>query len=42
MEYRSLGGIGVKVSPLCLGCWMFGSISYRLGTPMKAITHDIR
>jgi aryl-alcohol dehydrogenase-like predicted oxidoreductase len=38
MEYRSLGRTGVKVSPLCLGHWMFGSISYRLGTPMKAIT----
>src|SRR5579862_5088359 len=24
MEYRSLGRTGVKVSPLCLGCWMFG------------------
>ena len=25
MEYRSLGRTGVKVSPLCLGCMMFGS-----------------
>ena len=24
MEYRSLGRTGVMVSPLCLGCWMFG------------------
>ena len=24
MEYRSLGRTGVKVSPLCLGCMMFG------------------
>ncbi len=24
MEYRSLGRTGVKVSELCLGCWMFG------------------
>ncbi len=24
MEYRSLGRTGVKVSPLCLGCLMFG------------------
>jgi aryl-alcohol dehydrogenase-like predicted oxidoreductase len=24
MEYRSLGRTGVKVSPLSLGCWMFG------------------
>lgn len=24
MEYRPLGRTGVKVSPLCLGCWMFG------------------
>jgi aryl-alcohol dehydrogenase-like predicted oxidoreductase len=25
MEYRSLGRTGVKVSPLCLGCMMFGA-----------------
>lgn len=25
MEYRSLGRTGVKVSPLCLGCMMFGT-----------------
>ncbi|HWE62614.1 MAG TPA: aldo/keto reductase [Chloroflexota bacterium] len=24
MEYRTLGHTGVKVSPLCLGCMMFG------------------
>ena len=24
MEYRNLGRTGVKVSPLCLGCMMFG------------------
>ncbi len=24
MEYRSLGRTGLKVSPLCLGCMMFG------------------
>ena len=24
MEYRSLGRTAVKVSPLCLGCMMFG------------------
>jgi aryl-alcohol dehydrogenase-like predicted oxidoreductase len=24
MEYRPLGRTGVKVSQLCLGCWMFG------------------
>ena len=24
MEYRSLGRTGVKVSKLCLGCYMFG------------------
>ena len=24
MEYRNLGGSGVKVSPLCLGAMMFG------------------
>lgn len=24
MEYRSLGRTGIKVSPLCLGCMMFG------------------
>jgi 1-deoxyxylulose-5-phosphate synthase len=24
MEYRTLGRTGVKVSPLCVGCWMFG------------------
>jgi aryl-alcohol dehydrogenase-like predicted oxidoreductase len=24
MEYRSLGRTGVKVSPICLGAWMFG------------------
>src|SRR3990172_1927969 len=24
MEYRTLGGAGVKVSPLCLGCMNFG------------------
>lgn len=24
MEYRNLGRVGVKVSPLCLGCMMFG------------------
>jgi 1-deoxyxylulose-5-phosphate synthase len=24
MEYRSLGRTGVKVSPLSVGCWMFG------------------
>ena len=25
MEYRRLGRTGLKVSPLCLGCWRFGS-----------------
>ena len=25
MEYRPLGRTGVKVSPLCLGCMMFGA-----------------
>ena len=25
MEYRTLGGTGVKVSPLCLGAMMFGT-----------------
>src|SRR5262245_5913515 len=25
MEYRNLGRTGVKVSPLCLGCMMFGA-----------------
>src|SRR5436305_9765440 len=25
MEYRNLGGSGLKVSPLCLGAMMFGS-----------------
>ena len=25
MEYRNLGHAGVKVSPLCLGCWNFGA-----------------
>ena len=24
MEYRSLGRTAIKVSPLCLGCMMFG------------------
>ncbi|MBM4436344.1 MAG: aldo/keto reductase [Actinobacteria bacterium] len=24
MDFRNLGRTGVKVSPLCLGCWMFG------------------
>jgi aryl-alcohol dehydrogenase-like predicted oxidoreductase len=24
MDYRALGRTGVMVSPLCLGCWMFG------------------
>ena len=24
MDYRSLGRTAVKVSPLCLGCMMFG------------------
>ena len=24
MEYRSLGRTGMKVTPLCLGCMMFG------------------
>src|SRR3954464_9820130 len=26
MDYRSLGSTGIKVSPLCLGAMMFGSI----------------
>src|SRR3954465_10886943 len=26
MDYRSLGSTGMKVSPLCLGAMMFGSI----------------
>lgn len=25
MEYRLLGRTGVRVSKLCLGCWMFGN-----------------
>ena len=25
MEYRPLGGTGVKVSPICLGAMMFGA-----------------
>ena len=25
MEYRLLGPTGVRVSKLCLGCWMFGT-----------------
>ena len=25
MEYRTLGGTGVKVSPFCLGAMMFGA-----------------
>jgi aryl-alcohol dehydrogenase-like predicted oxidoreductase len=25
MEYRTLGGTGVKVSPICLGAMMFGA-----------------
>ena len=24
MEYRNFGRTGMKVSPLCLGCWNFG------------------
>ena len=27
MEYRNLGRTGVKVSPLCLGCWNFGQVT---------------
>jgi len=26
MEYRSLGGTGVKISHLCLGAMMFGFV----------------
>ena len=29
MEYRNLGRTGVKVSPLCLGCWNFGNATSR-------------
>ena len=29
MEYRNLGRTGVKVSPLCLGCWNFGNATDR-------------
>ncbi len=29
MEYRNLGRTGVKVSPLCLGCWNFGHVTDR-------------
>ena len=29
MEFRNLGRTGVKVSPLCLGCWNFGNATSR-------------
>ena len=29
MEHRNLGRTGVKVSPLCLGCWNFGNATDR-------------
>ncbi len=29
MEYCSLGRTGVQVSPICLGCWMFGGKASR-------------
>ncbi len=29
MEYRLLGRTGVRVSPICLGCWMFGGKANR-------------
>ena len=38
MEYRSLGRTGVKVSPLCLGCMMFGG----LGRPSRSTDHRPR
>ena len=29
MKYRNLGRTGVKVSPLCVGCWNFGNATSR-------------